>query len=171
MRYNVAQLLKDPIGSARDYQLDDSFTSPRRITDIARGPVHLLRTHHGILVRATVEVRSTQACGRCLVEFDLPSTVSIEEEYFPTVDFQSGRNMAPAGLEDDASTIDSQNVLDLTEVLHECVVTDTPMKPLCSTGCLGLCQRCGANLNLAQCECGTQQEDPRWEALLGLLEK
>ena len=168
MRYNVAQLLKEPIGSARSYQLDEKFTGPQRCADWARGPVNMIRVHHGILVRATVEVRSNLICGRCLGEFPSASQLMVEEEFFPTVDPQSGRKMARP---EEVALIDSNHILDLTAVIDEYVITNLPMKPLCQFDCKGLCQVCGLDQNLESCNCASQTVDPRWRALAGLAQE
>ena len=169
MRYNVAQLLKEPIGSTRNYQLEERFTGPQRHADSACGPVQMLRTHHGILVRATLQTQSTLACGRCLAEVVRTSEVSMEEEFFPSVDLQTGRHLLSPPEAEDGSIIDDSNILDLAGTVRECVVTDTPMKPLCRHDCLGLCQTCGTNLNSGRCACIGPQRDPRWQALAGLM--
>ncbi len=168
MRYNVAQLLKEPIGSARSYQLDEKFTGPQRCADWARGPVNMIRVHHGILVRATVEVRSNLICGRCLGEFPSASQLMVEEEFFPTVDPQSGRKMPRP---EEVALIDSNHILDLTAVIDEYVITNLPMKPLCQLDCKGLCQVCGLDQNLESCNCASQTVDPRWRALAGLAQE
>ena len=154
MRYNLAQLLKEPIGSSRDYQLDESFTGPERFAEAARGPVNFLRTHQGILATATLQVRSTLACSRCLGDYVQSSQLSIEEEFFPTVNLQTGRSLPPSAEAEEHSLIDSNHVLDLVDTIREYVVTDIPMKPLCRRECLGLCQWCGADLNVGRCDCG-----------------
>ena len=91
MRYNVAQLLKEPTGSTRSYQLWEEFTDAGRIVDSARGTVDMLRTHQGVLVNATLEIRDTITCGRCLGETGLDSDLSIEEEFLPILDLDTGR--------------------------------------------------------------------------------
>ena len=169
MRYNVSQLLKEPIGSSRDYQLNENFTGTERFAQVARGPVNILRTHRGILVRATLHVRSTLACSRCLDDYVYSSQLSIEEEFFPTVDFQSGRSLAAPDEAEEGSLIDSNHVLDLFDTISECFVTDIPMKPLCRRECLGLCQECGTDLNQGPCDCDNSPEDPRWRALADLV--
>jgi uncharacterized protein len=169
MRYNVAQLLKEPIGSSRDYLLDESFTGTQRFAEAARGPVNILRTHRGILVRATLRVHSTLACSRCLDSFVRSSELSIEEEFFPTVDLQSGRSLPVPDEAEEASLIDSNHLLDLAGAIEEYFVTDMPMKPLCRQECLGLCQECGTDLNLGHCDCDNSPKDPRWRALADLM--
>ena len=169
MRYNVAQLLKEPIGSLRSYQLDENFAGPNRFADSVSGPVHLIRVHHGILLRATVEVRSNLICSRCLGEFPSASQLMIEEEFFPKVDPQSGRKTSLLEYEQDAALIDSKHILDLTGITNEYFIANLPMKPLCILDCKGLCPLCGANQNLECCDCANQTVDPRWQALAGLV--
>jgi uncharacterized protein len=167
MQYNVAQLLKEPIGSTRIYQLEVDFIGPQPLADRASGPIHMLRTHHGILVRAPVDVESTFTCVRCLVEFSGALNLPIEEEFFPTVDPNTGRDRpAPEEVEED-SLIDANHTLDLTGVINGYIFTAMPMKPLCYHDCKGLCQICGTNQNKQNCDCPTQAPDTRWRALMG----
>lgn len=168
MNYNVAQLLKEPIGSFRSYQLDEKFTGPQKCADSVSGPVAMVRVHHGILVRATVEVRFNLICSRCLGEFPSASQLVIEEEFFPTVDPQTGRKVPHPEDAEESAIIDGNHVLDLAGITNECIIANLPMKPLCKVNCMGLCHSCGANQNLESCECGSQPLDPRWGALVDL---
>jgi uncharacterized protein len=168
MRYNVAQLLKESIGSTPSYQLEETFTGSERFANWVSGSVHFLRTHQGILVNAELEAQVTLACGRCLSEFTLPLNLDVEEEFFPVVDVNTGRRLSPP-VGSEGFRIDANHTLDLTELLRQYVITYQPMKPLCSPDCSGLCQQCGANLNQRNCSCDTTQRDPRWGALAELL--
>ena len=85
------------------------------------------------------------------------------------VDLQSGRGLQLPPEAEDGSVIDDTHVMDLTGTLREWLVTDMPMKPLCRSDCLGLCQACGTNLNLGPCDCDVSGRDPRWEGLADLL--
>ena len=168
MLYNVAQLLKEPVGSIRSYQLEEAFTGPGRVADTARGPVCLLRTHRGVLVDADLEVQVTLSCSRCLSEFTRDSVLAMEVEFFPTVDVHTGRRMLPAE-DSEAGHIDDDHNLDLSEVLRQYIIADHPMKPLCRPHCLGLCQVCGINRNEKECECKDQLGNPSevaWTELL-----
>jgi uncharacterized protein len=95
--------------------------------------------------------------------------LTIEEEFFPLIDVNTGRGAPLPEDADGAFRIDANHILDLTEVLRQCVITDTPMKPLCQPECRGLCRECGANLNRETCRCSAAQRDPRWESLTALL--
>ena len=170
MRYNVAQLLKEPIGSTRDYMLDEIFSGSESVADHVSGPLTLLRTHQGVLATAELDVEAVRVCGRCLGEYPLNLSLSIEEEFFPVLDIKTGRKLsAPFGFE--GTQIDQSHVMELTEVLRQYVITVSPMKPLCRPECAGLCQDCGANLNQQKCECGKANLDPRWRDLAILLEQ
>ena len=74
MQYNVAQLLKEPIGASRSYRVEQSFTGVPGITDRVCGQLDMLRTHQGILVNAKLDIESTLICSRCIGEFTRPST-------------------------------------------------------------------------------------------------
>ena len=165
MQYNVAQLLKESTGSTRSYRLNEMFTGAERIVDRVEGPVHMLRTHQGILVTATLKIQTTLACSRCLREYTSLSTITVEEEFFPTIDINTGQGLPHPVNAEEALRIDSSHVLDLTETLRQYVLADAPMKPLCRDDCRGLCQLCGANLNQGICNCITAQPDPRWGTL------
>lgn len=168
MRYNVAQLLKEPIGSTRDYRLEERFTGAGRLADGVSGPLRLVKTHQGILVTADLSVETTICCARCLDECSLGMELSVEEEFFPVVDVLTGRRLnVPEGL--DSLKIDASHHLELSEMLRQYILTDTPLKPLCRPQCRGLCQGCGVNLNETGCQCDSGVIDPRWSKLAALL--
>ena len=56
----------------------------------------------------------------------------------------------------------------LSGLLWEEFLLALPVKPLCSTGCKGLCPSCGSNLNTSSCACKGEEGDPRLAALRGL---
>ena len=166
----------EPTGSTRRFRLDEPMAvfggAPEGpATGRATGTVQLLRTHHGLLVNATVDVQVTTTCARCLVPCDRLSTLSLEEECYPTVDPATGRNMTPPDEADGAVHIDTRQMLDLSDVLRQYLLTDEPLKTLCRRDCRGLCPECGADLNTEKCRCDQPAIDPRWGALAELMAK
>ena len=159
MRYNLAQLLKEPTGSTRDYEVDDSFVGPEDGTDRARGWVRVIRTHQGLLVRAQLETRVKLTCSRCIAQFELRSVLIIEDESFPTVDPATGRKTEPPEEAESVIHLDAQHVLDMTEVVRQYVLTEAPIKPLCHEDCPGLCPGCGSDLNKEKCKCNATPID------------
>lgn len=128
-----------------------------------------MRTHQGVLATAELDITVTLTCGRCLDPFTRLSTITIEEEIFPTVDINTGRSVPLPENAEGALRIDSNHTLDLSEALRQHVITDEPMKPLCQADCRGLCQICGVNQNQEKCDCHTNQADPGWGPLAAIL--
>ena len=169
MQINVSQLLREPIGSVRDYQVNevaDVFGDGKGSQ--VQGKVNLLRTQRSILAKCVLNTSIELTCSRCLNLFYYPLTLKFEEEYSPTVDAVSG---APLPLPEEAGafTIDEHHILDLTEAVRQYTLIATPMKPLCSKECAGLCPTCGKNLNRGRCECPEEGADQRWSELKKLL--
>ena len=169
MQINVSRLLKETIGSSRNYQVSETVEvtgdgSGRKVD----GEVRLLRTHRGILVKGKLQTEVELTCSRCLSLFHCPVTISFEEEYIPTVDVVSG---APLLSPEESSSfiIDEYHVIDLTEAIRQYMLLTLPMKPLCREDCAGLCQECGYNLNQGPCDCPPQAIDPRWSEISKLL--
>jgi len=163
VQINVSQQLKDPIGSIRDYVVNE-------IVDIAggnspvQGEVGLMRTDRSILAKGTLHTEIELTCSRCLSLFSCPLTLNIEDEYFPTSDTVTGDSL-PLPDEPGCFTIDEYNILDLTEAIRQYALMAAPMKPLCGEDCAGLCPTCGCNLNQASCNCPPEPADSRWSEL------
>ena len=168
MDMNVSQLLRDPIGSTRDYQIDETvdITGDGKSQKI-QGKCHMLRTGRSILVKCALNTEVELMCSRCLGRFRHPLKIKFEEEFLPTIDAQSG---APLPQPEEASvfTIDEQHILDLTEAIRQYSLLAIPMKAHCKKECAGLCPSCGKNLNEGKCTCPTQDTDPRWSKLAEL---
>ena len=169
MYYNLAQLLVEPTGTTRDYEVDDSFVGPENGMDRVQGWVRVIRTHQGFLVRAELETQVNLTCSRCLSQFELDATLKMEEESFPTVDSVTGKTTEPSEDVEGDIYLDDQHVLDMKDVIRQYVLTEVPIKPLCCEECSGLCPECGANLNKEKCKCNTAPVDPRWRSLAELL--
>ncbi|MEI6157209.1 MAG: DUF177 domain-containing protein [Atribacterota bacterium] len=53
--------------------------------------------------------------------------------------------------------------------IRESLLANFPMKPLCRESCLGLCLKCGKNLNQGPCGCQTEDIDPRLAVLKNVI--
>jgi len=163
MRINVSQQLKAPIGSARDYEVNEAVDIADG-SSLVQGKVRLMHTNRGILARGKLHTEVEVTCSRCLSLFDCPLTLDIEEEYFPTADVVSGASLHLPD-EPGCFIIDEQHILDLTEAIRQYALLAIPMKPLCREDCAGLCPICGHDLNQGACGCLPQEIDPRWSEL------
>jgi uncharacterized protein len=168
MDMNVSQLLREPIGATRDYQIDEELdiTGEGKKSRI-QGKCGLIRTQRSILVRCLLTTEIELGCSRCLANFKQPLKIKFNEEFYPTLDIQSGAPLPPPE-EASSFTIDEQHTLDLTEAVRQYALLAIPMRALCKKDCAGLCATCGKNLNLGKCDCPTENIDPRWSKLADL---
>ena len=173
MRFNVAQLLKEPVGSSRQYVINDDIGRINDEVDTTRpltGVVKLTNLGNAILAQAEVETEVELTCSRCLELFKQPLGFRFEDQYYPTVDIYTGLpKEVPA--EEGAFTIGEDHVLDLSEAVRQYALVALPMAPLCRPECAGLCPQCGQNLNVARCSCQPTSADARWEALRALVKE
>ncbi|MDO8673099.1 MAG: DUF177 domain-containing protein [Dehalococcoidia bacterium] len=171
IEFNVSQLLKLAVGAKRVYHVDEDVEGIGESGNLTRvcGDVKLLRTATGILVNAALATTVEGTCSRCLEPMVCELELEVEEEYFPTVDVDTGYKVAvPEDVT--AFTIDANHVLSLDEAVRQYTVISQPMQPLCAADCAGLCPECGANLNLAPCECHLQADGGPFAVLGGLLD-
>lgn len=167
MQISVSQLLQEPIGTSRDYRVDEAAAFENGGTQRVAGDCRLLRTQRGILVKCVLDTAAELTCSRCLNTFAQPLKVKFEEEYLPTVDVHTGTPLEPP--ESGTFTIDKNHILDIDEAIRQYALLVTPMKPLCRQDCRGLCPQCGKNLNEGACTCPAPERDPRWQKLTRLL--
>ena len=62
-------------------------------------------------------------------------------------------------------------VVDIDDIVANNFLMNVEGKYLCSEDCKGLCQHCGADLNEGDCGCSQENIDPRWAALVDIMEK
>lgn len=170
IHFNVAQLLKEPIGATRAYDIvaQAHLLAPELAdSEPVRGHVHLLRTNRGILVTGALRGLATTQCSRCLADITMPVAVDIEEEFQPTVDVVRGTFLA-VDEEDTALLIDEHHILDMSDVARQALLLEIPMQPLCRPDCAGLCPTCGKDLNSGACDCLPVEVDARWAQLSAL---
>ena len=137
LQINVSQLLKESIGSVRNYQVSGTVDIANNGGTPVQGEVNLTRTNRSILVKSKLYLTIEVACARCLKPFGYPLALDIEEEYFPVLD-AGGTPLAAPDDEPGGFTIDEYHVLDLTEAARQYAVMAIPMKPLCRQDCAGL---------------------------------
>jgi len=172
MYYNVAQLLKEAVGSKREYRIDGRIDSDDDGDEITlQGQLSIMRTDKGLLVGADLDASVRIVCSRCLRKSPNPMTFVIDEEYLPAVDINTGESVHVQDTWEGSFTIDPHHILDLTEAVRQYTLTNTPMKPLCREDCQGLCPVCGINKNEGNCSCQGEAIDSRLAPLLSLLEK
>lgn len=170
--FNVAGLLREPPGAAREARLRDHYLNLGSDVELA-GPLdadlRFQRTNRGILVRGEVRAPLRRTCSRCNDAFVEEVAVPIEEEFLPTLDPESGAPIATEPGDEEALHIDAHNEISLTRVLHDELALTEPMHPLCRPDCPGLCVECGQKLDRGNHDHGEADVDPRLAGLAALL--
>ena len=189
MQFNVAQLLKQPIGAMREYELNDEIEGldPGLVAvSPLTGLVKLLRTHSGVLVIGDLEISLEVSCNRCLEPVATPVSFHFEESFRPLTDVETGRFLMPQEfkgqqeeLSDAALIIDDHHILDASEVIRQNIWLALPMYPGCMFEDPATCPNFAVRLqeikdvhsDLTEETVDGEVIDPRWAALLALKQK
>ncbi len=107
-------------------------------------------------VRYTVHT----ACARCLKPLQIPETLEIERVLVDSVEDEEK-------LGEEEIVLLENDAADLDAVVREAVIWSAQMSYLCKEDCLGLCPRCGKDLNEGPCGC-KPETDERFAALADL---
>jgi len=180
MRFDLRQLGRQKGGSLRDEHVERTFQPSEFEASVGAdeeykvaAPVHLVMNVHkdGEAYRATgrVATRLQLECGRCLEPFEIAVDNPFELRYVPHVEASAEGEEREVAEDDLTTAFYKEDSINLGELMHEQFVLALPMKPLCATGCKGLCVHCGTNLNVETCTCAPEWIDPRLAALKGLL--
>jgi len=172
LEFNVAQLLKAPVGATRRYDLAEDvheLVAELQLVTPVTGQVQLLHVPGGVLATGQLQVTVATECKRCLRLLELPTRFEIEEEFKSTVDVLTGTAIFVDPTEDTALLIDAQHILNLGEIIRQDLLLAAEPAALCKPDCRGLCSNCGKDLNEGPCGCQIESADPRWAALSNLL--
>ncbi len=165
MKINVAQLLKEPVGSCRNLIVDEIVGHKSGELFNINGSVILTHTDKGILADGNISSIVKGICYRCLEPVEKKISFNFQEEFQPTIDINSG---LPVHNDGESFLIDSHHNVDLSDVIYQYACMSLPMKLLCKEDCAGICPICGQNLNKGKCNCKLEMHDERWSKLLTL---
>ena len=106
-------------------------------------------------------------CTRCLQPVERTLSIDFDVEYLTEGGLGSDgeHEIHTSDLETDELP---GNNLDLTQLAREQILLNIPEQFFCREDCKGLCEKCGENLNLVNCNCAQDEIDPRWAALKDL---
>lgn len=136
------------------------FPSPMKVSGDITNTAGYMR------MSLTASVDYTAECARCLSPVSGQFAFGLEKTVSP-------RNMLSNLDEDrlDDYAIVEDGFLDMDEMLLMQLEMEFPARFLCKDDCLGLCQRCGKNLNEGECDCPKKEIDPRLAPLAKILER
>ncbi len=129
------------------------FTSPVTVKGVIK--------NNGKSLTFTAECASTfnTQCARCGKEIKAVLTFAIDEDL-----------MQNNGETDDEDVIlFDGGTVEIDDIILNGFFMNENGKHLCSDDCKGLCPKCGCNLNEKQCDCESESIDPRWAALVDIM--
>jgi uncharacterized protein len=169
LQFNVSQLLKEPTGATRNYEVmaevADSLAEDVNVVSPVTGHVKLVHTGTNIMVTGELQANIEKICGRCLTAFVTPVEIEVEEMFYPAVDVLTGASLPQTADVDEANRIDERHILDLSEVTRQEFLLESESFRYCRTDCKGLCPFCGEDLNQGACNCEEENIDIRWAGL------
>jgi uncharacterized protein len=163
----VAALLRD-VPSSTSVDFEAPFDEPHEFAP--RGPIETdvfpeamvrvkLRLESfsgGLRVHGRVEAPWHGICRRCSAPVLGVTNVAVNERFVDDPD-----------VTDELTYQIDQSFIDLAPLVHDAILLDLPLAPLCRADCQGLCPYCGIDRNEANCGCQAPH-DPRWATLDGL---
>jgi len=162
LRLNVGFIIHETPGYTRDFEFDFPHLElpPDLPVKDFKGKISFSRTQKGLLADASLTAVLPLQCVRCL-EPILNTITSNFSELF----------VFEGGADDEAEVIiPEEGIIDLAPIIREYLLLDMSHKPVCKEDCAGLCPVCGANRNKTQCDCKTDDIDPRLSKLKELLD-
>lgn len=166
MFFHVADIRGDHDRVERRYAPSafDVPTQPYRVIDLVLLDFDMTKDDRRVHLVGRLRTALELACGRCVEPFRLPVDVAFDLDYRPRTE-NTGEGERELEEDDLNTAYYDGDVIDLRQLMTEQFHLALPMKPLCRENCLGLCARCGANLNAEICSCASGRTDSRWATL------
>lgn len=166
MKLKLTEIINTP-GARIPFECSFDFSSLDIMGQTpAAEPVRLhgeVQNRAGILeMPAALDAHLNCVCDRCSKEFERDWHFDFIATLAADFEDEDDENYELFPLEDDS--------IDLEEVATVMFLLNMDTKFLCSPDCKGLCERCGADLNLGPCGC-KNAVDPRLAVLAQLLEE
>jgi len=154
---------------AHIYQPEELNPVDERVSLIApvgvNGTVRL--SGNEVFVNGHIDTQAQVECDRCLQPVEQPIKADFTLEYIRDSDYESSEVVELNEAEMSVSVFDGK-ALDVDEIVKEQVLLAVPTRMLCREDCKGICPECGTDRNTGDCNCVTNDIDPRWAALKDL---
>jgi uncharacterized protein len=135
------------------------------VSDVT-GEVKAYRSGKDVFVLGTLSARLSYPCVRCLERFEEDARADFHRV------FSEVPEHGPGEVELRKEDLDLEPIregtIDLARLAVEELLLALKAHPVCRESCLGLCPRCGGNLNEEQCRCEGPPPDPRFAVLEAL---
>jgi uncharacterized protein len=169
MRIELENLERSKGDFAHVYQPEDLNPVDERVSLIAPAAVNgkVRLSDNQVFVNGNVETRAQVECDRCLKPVEIPVNADFTLEYIGGSEYES-REAAELTEEELSVSVFDGEAIDVDEIVKEQILLAVPTRMLCREDCKGICPECGADKNTGECNCVTNEIDPRWAALKDL---
>ena len=134
MKINISQIPPEGLVYTEDFPPEklDLDTEVIKFREPVQVKAEIYKITNALTVDLDIDASMHCLCGRCVEEFVLPLHKHVRFSY-------------PVDRDDLSIELDSN--------VREEIILEYPVKLLCRPDCLGLCVKCGRNLNLGPCSC------------------
>lgn len=158
LKFDIVELLRKPNGTTevRDISLTVPFIDEEagfKPLSALQGTIKLLKADDTIeCFLEDMRIAAEVPCHRCLQPFHYDVHIQEATRSF----YLDPKNKVHA----DDIAIDRKNMeLDANEVVRQEIILHFPIVLVCFSGCKGICEQCGANLNEKDCGCKKIEKD------------
>lgn len=167
----IIDLAETDKSSSFDFSIDAGKIDLEDENVSLREPVRVIgEINKGIVqtdVKGTISANLELECTRCLEKIEQKIEIPFESAFVTAENYTQAKE-AEIGKKDLDVSVFEGDKIDLTEVVREQILLDLPEQIFCREDCRGLCEKCGTNRNLINCNCIEKEVDPRWAALKNL---
>jgi uncharacterized protein len=115
----------------------------------------LVRKDEFITFDGNMQTELLLTCSRCLERFNYNINLEINVKF---------------AVNKDVAELDVYNVkndsINLDDIIESNIISELPIKRLCSEECAGICPCCGANLNVTKCGCAQHREADKEDGII-----
>lgn len=133
------------------------------------GDAFFERVGQNVLIRARFSAVLRLECSRCLEPVAFPLNLEFRHVLRPYDRRVESVKELELHAEDLECGFYENDAFEFNRIVEEHIVLSLPMKPLCRDDCRGLCPRCGANRNEADCGCPGGERVSPFEKLKSLV--
>ncbi len=173
MRLDLNEVVLKP-GAIYNYEVNEA---PGTVPEIelaapVTGTIAFSNTGDCLVIRGRIKADILLECSRCLRPTIISALVAVDEA--ANVEYSGGHGNPTSAtlkpIDEDDALLFEDNIFDLSELLRQLLLMEIPLQPLHAPDCKGICQRCGADLNDAPCDCTDDDDDAplRWTDLAKL---
>ena len=149
----------------RNWWIPENYTDQIELIDSpVKVSIEIYRVGAKYFLKGFIEGSLRVVCDRCLESYS--QLIKSEFTSFLIPAPEDSENGELELMEDDMEVnFITDDEVDLHDIVREQLYLSLPIKCLCKENCLGLCTKCGCNLNKYSCECIKERGHPGFSVL------